>query len=131
MLIVDTSVWIDHLNGHPSPEALKLVAAIERDEPIAVPGPVMTEILLGIRSERQARLVAELLTGFESAGELEREDYVQAARIFRVCRAAGYTLRSTIDCLIARLCLRGGHELLTKDRDFEAIRRCFPLRLLT
>ena len=39
-------------------------------------------------------------------------------------------VRSTIDCLIAQICLRNGLPLLTRDRDFTGIARCVLLELL-
>ncbi|WP_420886111.1 PIN domain-containing protein, partial [Candidatus Contendibacter odensensis] len=47
--------------------------------------------------------------------------YCEAATLYRRCRSQGSTIRSTIDCLIARICLRHDYDLLTKDRDFRLI----------
>jgi predicted nucleic acid-binding protein len=43
----------------------------------------------------------------------------------RVLRQQGYTVRKTIDCLIATFCLQAKHELLHRDHDFD----CFEKRL--
>lgn len=129
VVLVDTSVWVDFFNGHASPEAGVLAARLEANDPIALPGIVQTEILLGLRTEADAERIAGLLGAFEAAPELTRSDYLEAARIFRTCRRAGSTLRSAIDCLIAQTCLRHGFELLAKDRDYVVIARHFPLRL--
>src|SRR5487761_2324045 len=107
-MLVDTSVWIDFFNGHESGQVQCLACAIAESESIAVPGVVLTEILLGLKHDAEA-------------------DHIEAARIYRLCRAKGFTIRSTIDCLIAQLCLRDGLALLTKDRDFKAIADCLPL----
>lgn len=129
-MLVDTSVWIDHFNGHDSPEALRLRKAITDNEPIVLCGIVLTEILLGLRSDAEAERIADLLDAFEFAPDLDRDDYRAAAAIYRCCRTEGHTIRSTIDCLIAQLCLRHGLALLTKDRDFRAIAAGHPLRLI-
>lgn len=129
MMLADTSAWVDYFNGHPSTEAERLAHAIADNQPMVLPGVVLTEILLGLKSEAEAERIATLLTAFETAPECDRADYLAAAAIYRVCRAQGYTVRSTIDCLIAQLCLRHDFTLLTKDRDFQAIARFFPLRL--
>lgn len=129
-MLVDTSVWIDYFNGHASPEADRLGRAIADAEPLFIPGLVWTEILLGFGSESDANRVSELLEAFEYVSEPTRADYIEASRIYRVCRSRGYTLRSTIDCVIAQLCLRDELDLLTKDRDFTAIAKFFPLRLI-
>jgi hypothetical protein len=44
---------------------------------------------------------------------------VEAARNYRVLRARGHTVCKTIDCLIATFCIRNGHSLLHRDRDFD------------
>lgn len=112
-----------------SPETDRLAQAISDNEPLMLCGIVMTEILLGLRSDAEAARIAELLDAFDSAPEPDRADYREAATLYRRCRAEGHTIRSTIDCLIARLCIRHGYDLLTKDRDFRRIAACEPLRL--
>lgn len=128
-MLVDTSVWIDFFNGYPSAQSERLSAAVADGEPIALPGLVLTEILLGLKNDAEAAKVLDLLEAFDTVAEPTRGDYVAAARLYRECRAKGFTIRSTIDCLIAQLCLRDGLLLLTKDRDFEAIARSSALRL--
>jgi predicted nucleic acid-binding protein len=91
---------------------------------------VITEILVGLRSDAEADKILRLLDAFGPGPEPTRADHVAAARLYRLCRSKGVTIRSTIDCLIAQLCLRDGLELLTLDRDFTGIARCAPLRLV-
>jgi predicted nucleic acid-binding protein len=129
-MIVDTSVWIDFLNGHASTQARRLVSAIETNETVAIPGLVYTEILLGLTDTKEAKRIAGLLTAFQIVQEPNLGDYAAAANIYRVCRSHGITIRSTIDCIIAQLCLRDGIALLAKDRDFVAIAKHWPLRLV-
>ena len=129
-MIVDTSVWIDFFNSQPSLQAVRLKKAIEENESIVLPGIVLTEILLGFSSDKQVKKVAALLEAFDMPAELSVGDYQQAAAIYRKCRQKGKTIRSTIDCLIATLCLRDDKPLLSKDRDFENIALCFPLKII-
>ena len=128
MILVDTSVWIDHFNGYGSVEADFLTLCIAEARPIVLAGLVLTETLLGVRDGAQAARVARALLAFELTPEPTRSDYEQAAAIYRACRARGTTPRSSIDCLIAQICLRYDHELLSRDRDFDAIARIFPLQ---
>jgi len=129
MILVDTSVWIDYLNRHPSPEAEYLAVCIAEGRDVVVAGLVLTEILLGARSPVEAERICRVMTAFDLTPELERADYEEAASLYRACRAKGMTPRSTIDCLIARVCLKHGHELLARDRDFAAIAQVSALRL--
>ena len=130
MMLIDTSVWIDHFNGHASPEAARLRKAITDHEEIALCGIVLTEILLGLRSNEQARKVENLLNAFTWLPEPDKNDYVKAASIFRHCRSKGVSIRSTIDCLIASLCIRHQVPILTKDRDFHQIATHEPIDLV-
>lgn len=128
MILVDTSVWIDYFNGYGSVEADFLTLCIVELRPIVLAGLVLTETLQGVPDAAQADQVTRTLSAFALAPELERPDYERAAEISRVCRARGTTPRSAIACLIAQLCLRYEYELLSRDRDFEAIGKCFPLK---
>lgn len=129
-MLVDTSVWIDYFNGQASPQADYLSQAIADADSIVIPGLVLTEILLEFKAESDAIKVADLLSVFDQAGEASRADCIEAAKIYRLCRSKGYTIRSTIDCLIAQLCLRDKQALLCKDRDFINIAKCVPLQLI-
>jgi predicted nucleic acid-binding protein len=55
---------------------------------------------------------------------------VAAARDYRTLRTHGYTVRKTIDCLIAAFCLREGHTLLHNDHDFDPFERVLGLRVI-
>ncbi len=129
MILVDTSVWIDYFNGHTTPETDRLAFAIAENQPLVLPGIVLTEILLGLKTDAEAERISQLLEAFQAPPEYSCQDYQEAAHIYRVCRTQGFTIRSTIDCLIAQLCLQHGYTLLTKDKDFHVIARCFPLKL--
>ena len=127
MILVDTSVWIAFFNGVASAEATYLRTCLVDAHSLVLPGVVLTEILQGLRSDADVERVAGVLSALDATPELDTTDYRQAADIYRRCRAQGLTVRSTIDCLIAQLCLRHGYELLAKDRDFDAIGRVLPL----
>lgn len=128
MILVDSSVWISFLNGVNAAEAAFLAVCIAEDRPLIVPGIVCTEVLAGARTEADALRISQSLSAYPLVPEPTPSDYERAAAIYRACRSRGYTVRSTIDCLIAQLCLRDGYELLAKDRDFDAIGNAFPLR---
>jgi predicted nucleic acid-binding protein len=130
VILVDTSVWIDFFNGHDSVEAAYLRQCIVDARPLTIPGLVMTEILQGVRTDAEAARVARVLSAFDVPPDLDSADYEQAAALYRQCRAKGFTVRLTIDCLIAQLCLRHNYELLAKDRDFDAIAQVASLKRL-
>ena len=80
-MIVDTSVWIDFLNGHPSPQADVLAQAIEQGDTINLPGLVLTEILLGLKTEAHARRVESLLDAFDWVEGPTRSDQIGRAHV--------------------------------------------------
>ena len=51
----------------------------------------------------------------------EPETYVEAADLYRQLRSRGLTIRSTIDCIIAKLAEENDAVLLSKDRDLQVI----------
>lgn len=128
--LVDTSVWVDFLKGQDCLETHWLRTAIAEGLPVVVPGLVVTEVLRGLSSERDAGTLERLLEEFPAAPALGDEDYRGAARLYRDCRSKGVTIASTVDCLIAQLAIRHRFLLLTRDRGFEAVARVAPLRLL-
>jgi predicted nucleic acid-binding protein len=43
---------------------------------------------------------------------------------------SGYTVRQTIDCLIATFCLEARHALLHRDHDFDPFEKILPLQVV-
>ena len=54
------------------------------------------------------------------------ESYREAARMYFDCRRAGVTIRSSMNCLIARVTIEHGLALLHDDRDFEKMAEVIP-----
>ena len=120
-VLVDSSAWIEFLNGHASPERDAVRTLIEGDDDVYTCGVVVAEVLQGIRSERSRREVEDLfgqMTLLEAPG---LAPYVRAASLYRSLRQRGVTVRSTIDCLVAVLAEEHGCALLARDRDLSAI----------
>jgi len=130
VLVVDTSVWIDFLNGHRSFESEYLAACLADDVPVVLPGLVLAEILAGLKTEAEAVRVEFLLAALDPAPEPSVDDYRAAAAIYRSCRREGRSVGAIADCLIAQTCLRNGYALLTRDRDFVRIAATTGLRLV-
>jgi predicted nucleic acid-binding protein len=130
VIVVDTSVWIDVLNEKRTRAARRCVELIEAGEPIALTDVVFTEILQGLRSEEEARLVEEHLRAFPVLRLDGLEDFALAAELYRTARGAGVTIRKTLDCLIAAPCVRTGAPLLHADADFDRLAACTALRIL-
>jgi len=129
VIVVDTSVWVDVLNAQDSPGARRCVELIEGGAPVALTDVVLTEVLQGMRSDRESRLVERHLRAFPVLRLESLEDYVLAAALYRRARAAGITIRKTLDCLIAAPCVRTNAPLLHADADFDRLASCTDLRV--
>jgi hypothetical protein len=53
---------------------------------------------------------------------------MEAVDLYRLARQGGFTVRSSVDCLIAACALRHDLEVVHRDRDFTAIARVSALR---
>lgn len=60
-----------------------------------------------------------------------REDWEEAAAIFRRCRHVGFTPSSRIDCLVAAVALRNDVPVLHHDADFDGIAACTGLEVVS
>lgn len=129
MIVVDTSGWIDLLYDTANPQASECVDLIEAGEPVALTDVIVTEVLQGLRSEREAALVERHLREFPILRLEKLDDFVLAAALYRAARRAGVTIRKTLDCLIAAPCVRTGAPLLHSDSDFDRLGICTPLRI--
>ncbi len=129
MIVVDTSVWIDFFRGTSTPAVGRFEALIDDDAGIAVTDVILTEILQGLRSEADVRRVERRLTPFDVLRLEELDDYRRAARLYRDARRKGLTIRRTLDCLIASVCIREDVALLHSDADFDRLASCSSLRL--
>jgi predicted nucleic acid-binding protein len=120
-VLVDTSVWIDFANGHPSDEAALLAQLIEEGEDVLTCGVIAAEFLQGLRSSRAVRKFSAHFRDMEWLSPQEPDTYEASATLYRDLRKKGVTIRSTIDCLITRLAEDDGCFLLARDRDMTQI----------
>jgi predicted nucleic acid-binding protein len=130
-MLVDTSAWIEWLRGTGSKPDLTLRGAFDQGTSLWVSGVIVQEMLQGSRTERQAAELSRLLATFESIEPVYPDTYEHAASIYRRCRRAGRTVRTTIDCLVGALALEHDLPVLAHDRDFDALARVCGLRLVT
>ncbi len=129
MILVDTSSWVEYDRGTGSPTHLRLADLIESDGDLAVTEPVLMEVLAGARDETAASRLRRLLTSFGWVPADAGVDFEGAARVYRLCRAAGLTPGGLIDCMIASIALRSDSAVLAADRGFEQMGRILPLRI--
>jgi predicted nucleic acid-binding protein len=129
IVVVDTSVWIDFFRGATTSVVERFVALVDDDAGIAITDVILTEILQGLRSEADVRRVERRLSPFEVLRLEELDDFRRAAALYRSARRKGITIRRTLDCLIASVCIREGAALLHADSDFDRLASCSALQL--
>jgi len=118
MVIVDTTVWIDYLRGLQNNETDYFDRELGRQR-FGLTDLILCETLQGVGDENTFTRVLRELRKFEVFETGGRELAIEAARNFGKLRRRGRTVRKTIDSLIATFCLRHGHSLLHRDRDYD------------
>ena len=126
MILVDTSVWVDFFSPSTSRAGTELGRMIGDAEPFALSGVIVSEILQGLK--RDADQIEHHLSQWEMLEPLGISTYREAAAIFRLGRAKGFSL-TTIDTLIAAIALDHRAVLFTVDQDFSRIARITRLKL--
>lgn len=129
MIVIDSSVWIDYFNGQLLPHTIKVEEVLGSRE-IFVLDLVMIEVLQGFRSKVDFDSTLEVLDSFKFVRTGGRIESIQAARNFVYLRSIGFTIRKTIDTVIATTCILNGFELLHNDRDFTPFESHLGLRVL-
>ncbi len=122
MIVVDSSVWIDFLNGRDAPHVTRLRTILGAEE-VLVGDLMLCEILQGLKDERAAASVEALLRRFDIVAMGGAEIAIAAARNFRSLRRRGITVWTTIDLLIGAWCIEHQVALLHNDNDFRPMAR--------
>jgi predicted nucleic acid-binding protein len=129
MILVDTTVWIDFLKGQETPEAKCLERLIGANEDICVCGVILTEVLQGIREDKDYAAVS---TRFDALVYLpmSQTTFKKAADLYRALRRKGVTIRNAVDCMIAAVAIEHNIPLLHHDRDYTAIAQHGGLKVI-
>ena len=128
MIVVDTSVWIDYVNGVVTPQTNILDIELESRR-VATGDLIIAEFLQGFREDKQFQEAKDLMDSLEYYDFVGKEIAISAAQNFRNLRKKGITIRKTIDVLIATFCIEYGFELLHNDRDLDPMEEILGLRV--
>jgi hypothetical protein len=129
MVIVDSSVWIDALNGKNTLQTRWLRDALAQDG-IGLTSLILSEILRGIRFDQQFRRTRDRLLTLPVFESMPISLAVKAAENFRELQRRGITVRKTVDCFIATFCIQEGYELLHRDSDFTGFEEFLGLQVV-
>ena len=122
ILLVDTTVWIDFFAGRSEEHVAVLESSIQQKDDICICGIILTEVLQGIRNEKEynkTKVLFEKLVYIPMA----RDSFLQAAEMYRSLRRRGITIRKPLDCMIAAVAMKYDIPLLHNDRDFDLIEK--------
>ena len=129
-LFVDTSVW-SLLLRRDEPRDVRqvhaLADALRSGERILSTGLILQELLQGFAAPKARQQIIERFAAFPLLNP-DRQDHIAAAELRNRCRKRGVQA-STIDLLIAQLCIRHELVLLTTDADFSHIAKHASLTL--
>ena len=130
MILVDTSVWIDFLQGGSHWTVDRLEKMVLERESIAYIDLILLEILQGVRDRSERERIDERFRAFVEL-EIKRGSVLLAAEIYQELQRKGFRIRSIVDCLIAAVAIETGATILHKDRDFDQVARVYSVAIET
>jgi predicted nucleic acid-binding protein len=129
VILPDSSAWIEEFRKTGTAVQLAMRHVLDSGGELVVTEPVIMELLAGARSTQELRATRARLLAFPMVRVDDLSTYERAAAVWRICRAAGHTVRDTMDCLIAAVAIREGASILHADRDFDVIAKHTELRI--
>ena len=118
MIVADTSVWIDYLNGRITTQTDLLDDSLIAGT-LAMGDLIFLEILQGIKDEKQFEQVKNKLSLLDQYTMFKPNNVIEYANNYRSLRKKGITIRKTNDVIIASFCIQENMPLLFIDRDFK------------
>lgn len=125
MILVDSSVLIDHFRGTTNPQTEQLRQWLSGQDvapDIGVADLVIFEVVRGFPTAAAQARARALLLALEVVEIGGLDNALQAATLYQRLRRTGRTVRSPIDVLLASYCMTHGHTLLHRDADFESLK---------
>lgn len=129
MVIIDTSAWIEYLNGTGSGVVDKVDQCLEQDI-VAIGDLIYCEIMQGIRSKRQRNQVSSLLLSLPQFDIVGFSIAEKSAANYRLLRSKGITVRKTIDVLIGTFCSEHDFQIVHNDSDFDLMAKHIGLDVI-
>jgi predicted nucleic acid-binding protein len=128
-VIVDTSVWSLALrrSKEVDNEYVEELEELIKEVRAQLIGPVRQEILNGIKTEKQYKILKNHLRAFKDLA-IETEDYELAAEYFNKARKNGIQGSNT-DFLLCAISIRHRMPIFTTDKDFINFQSVIPIEL--
>lgn len=129
MILVDTSVWVEHLRRTRSRAHVQFRALVTTDPAsIATCEPIAMELLAGPADPFTVRRIEDQLGTLEDLTVDSAQDFRAAAALARAVGRNGHTVRSLTDCLIAAIALRHDTDVWHCEQDYVRIAEVTDLR---
>lgn len=126
MILVDSSIWIEHWKSEKNRCSVTLAKLIESDQ-AAINGLIYHECVQGARNEHDLHKLERLLKSVHLL-PLPENIWVESARFSFKMKLKGINL-TTVDCLLATHAIQSHIPLFSKDRIFEKIAKQSDLKL--
>ena len=127
-VLIDTSVWIDYLQGSAQTNLLQFVDDLLEGKEIIVPKIVIAELVQGARTEKDIDVIREFLDAFTIVGEGEKS-WIDAGKLSFDLKKKGKTI-NLADCYISVIAKENRASILTLDRHFKDIQKEIGLELI-
>ena len=114
-VLIDTSAWIDFLRSSKGKTG-DLVAGLIRSDTARITGPIIAELLHGVRSKKEIAQLNLLLDTIPCL-EITWDDWRTTGNSLRTLREKGLTIPLT-DVLIATVARKNRIAVLTLDKHF-------------
>lgn len=130
MILVDSSVLIDFLEGRENSSVDRFLEVLDQGIPFGISPFTLLEVLQGAATEKDFATLRDYL-GSQTLYGLSAgpESYAAAGKIFFDLRREGMAVSSSLDCLIAQTAIEHGLRLLHNDSDFVRIAKVSALKI--
>ena len=129
MIVVDSSVWIDALNGVNTSQT-NMLNNILGKEAVMITDHILLEVLSGFRNEKDYNAAKYYLEKIPCYNTLDKELAVKCVDNYRYLRKIGITVKSTVDLIIGSFCIENNLSLLHNDHDYDLIEEHLGLKVL-
>ena len=126
MIVADTSVLIDYVKGLDASHTNILDHELIYNR-VVTGDIIIAEFLQGFKNDREYLIAKQIMDNLEYRDFLGKEIAIQAANNYRKLRKQGFTVRKTIDVIIATFCIENGFPLIHNDRDFDPMEEILGL----
>jgi len=129
IILVDTSVWINFFKAKET-EACLFLKNNTSNIIIATCPVIVQEVLQGIANDHEFKVIDSYLNTLTKLRYNQYELAYNTAKLYRVLRKKGITIRKPNDCLIATYAINSKIQLLNDDRDFQFIAENSSLKVV-